>query len=296
MEFKEYLHIEKLGNTEVKGLLDGKCYIYPKLDGTNASVWWNNGLQAGSKKRQLTLEKDNAHFYEWALQDKALQQFFHYSFNRKYRLFGEWLVPHNLRTYEDTAWRRFYVFDIYREDKQQFLHYREYPSILRYYEIDQIPLIITITNPTPDELSLEVKKNKYLIKPNSGAGEGIVIKRYDYVNQYGRTTWAKLVRDEWKPQRSKKNKPQQIQGKVEKLICDYYVTNHLIGKTYGKIVNEMQGWSNKYIGRLLQTVFYDLVREEGWEMVKKFKYPTINFRQLKRLVAEKIKQNKPELF
>ena len=39
MEFTKYQHIEKLGNRETEGLLDGMCYIFYKIDGTNASVW-----------------------------------------------------------------------------------------------------------------------------------------------------------------------------------------------------------------------------------------------------------------
>ena len=32
--------------------------------------------------------------------------------NPTHRLFGEWLIPHRLRTYRDDAWKRFYVFDV----------------------------------------------------------------------------------------------------------------------------------------------------------------------------------------
>ena len=59
MEFKKYQHLERFGTTEVNGIEDGMCYIFPKIDGTNSSVWFNDGLQAGSRKRHLTLESDN---------------------------------------------------------------------------------------------------------------------------------------------------------------------------------------------------------------------------------------------
>lgn len=36
MEFKEYQHIQKLGTSEVDGILNGKCYISYKIDGTNS--------------------------------------------------------------------------------------------------------------------------------------------------------------------------------------------------------------------------------------------------------------------
>ena len=42
-----------------------------------------------------------------------------------------------------------------------------------------------------------VDKCTYQMKDNK-PGEGIVIKRYDYVNPYGRITWAKVVRSAFK--------------------------------------------------------------------------------------------------
>lgn len=39
MEFRKYQHVERFGTSEVEGIDLGTCYIYPKIDGTNASVW-----------------------------------------------------------------------------------------------------------------------------------------------------------------------------------------------------------------------------------------------------------------
>ena len=49
MEFKKYQHVERLENEEVRGIENGICHIYPKIDGTNASVQMDNGtVKAGS--------------------------------------------------------------------------------------------------------------------------------------------------------------------------------------------------------------------------------------------------------
>jgi len=37
--FKKYQHIERYGNEEVEGIDLGDCYIFPKIDGTQAIVW-----------------------------------------------------------------------------------------------------------------------------------------------------------------------------------------------------------------------------------------------------------------
>ena len=39
MEFRKYQHIERYGRNEVLGIEQGVCYVYPKIDGTNSSVW-----------------------------------------------------------------------------------------------------------------------------------------------------------------------------------------------------------------------------------------------------------------
>ena len=40
MEFVKYPHLERFGNDEVQGIEFGECWIFPKLDGANASIWW----------------------------------------------------------------------------------------------------------------------------------------------------------------------------------------------------------------------------------------------------------------
>lgn len=43
MKFNKYQHVEKLGNKEVEGINIGTCYVFPKIDGTNASIWNDDG-------------------------------------------------------------------------------------------------------------------------------------------------------------------------------------------------------------------------------------------------------------
>jgi hypothetical protein len=47
---------------------------------------------------------------------------------------------------------------------------------------------------------------------------------------------------------------------------------------------------------LLQTVFYDLVREEMWEIVKEHKQPKIDFRALQNFTIMRIKSLRSDLF
>jgi hypothetical protein len=83
---------------------------------------------------------------------------------------------------------------------------------------------------------------------------------------------------------------------VEEKIAAKYVTQALVDKVEAKIVNEMGGWSSKYIPRLINTVWYDVVTEETWNFVKEFKNPKIDFKVLSHYVTAKIKELKKELF
>ena len=136
MEFKKYQHVERFGTIETDGIDNGMCYVFPKIDGTNAQLWWDDGLCAGSRNRELTVGADNAGFYEWAKGQRVFNSFF--GKHPQLRLYGEWLVPHTLKTYNESVWRKFYVFDVMDEDK--YLHYDEYSKILDEFGIEYIPL------------------------------------------------------------------------------------------------------------------------------------------------------------
>lgn len=302
MDFRKYQHLERFGTSEVENINFGKCYIFPKIDGTNASVWLDKDgvVQAGSRNRHLTLENDNAGFYNWAIQQKNIEQFlkdFPYL-----RLYGEWLVPHSLKTYREDAWRKFYVFDVaeLREGSEELIYmpYESYKPVLEQYGIDYIPAMTTISNAGYETLIQELAKNVFLIEDGKGAGEGIVIKNYDFKNRYGRNTFAKIVTSEFKEKHSKVMGATHKDDKdvVEEKIAEKFVTIALIEKTKSKIETEMQGWTSKAIPRLLNTVYYDVVREDMWEILKQFKEPTINFRTLKHFVTTEIKRKSPQLF
>ena len=294
MEFKKYQHLERFGTTEVKDINIGECWIFPKIDGTNASVWSDNGvIQSGSRNRHLDVGEDNAGFREWARQSMELNSFIDAYPN--IRLYGEWLVPHTLKTYTEDAWRDFYVFDV--RDGEEYLSYPEYSKMLEEHGVTCIPPICKVVNPSYERLVGQLEKNAYMIKDGEGAGEGIVIKNYNYKNKFGRTVWAKIVRNEFKVKNQKVHGVAEIKEKkcVEEVIVREFVTESLVGKEFAKIENE-DGWSSRFIPRLLNVIYYSLVSEECWNFVKKHKDPTIDFRFLKQLTTQRIKEFKPELF
>ena len=290
------MHIERFGTDDTEGIDQGECFVFPKIDGTNSSLWWEAGnpsrLCAGSRNRELSLDNDNGGFFNWCVsqpQGEMFARFFRE--NPNVRLFGEFLIPHSLKTYREDAWGKFYVFDVMVD--YSYLSYDLYQPLLEEYGIEYIPPVCKIKNPTYERLIEQMMKSSYLIEDGKGAGEGIVIKRYDFKNKYGRTVWAKIVSNEFKAKHQKTSVGEIKEKKmVEEEIVKKYITKSLVDKEHSKI----EGWSSKQIPRLLNTVFHCLVTEETWNFIKDHKNPTIDFRRLYYLTTIRIKELMPELF
>ena len=318
----KYMHVEKLGHRNVRDICEGLVTVYPKLDGTNASVWWDEGeIQAGSRNRQLTLEQDNAGFLAWCREHEGLKEFLgvNAECGYDYRLYGEWLVPHTLRTYREEAWRRFWVFDVYSND---VLHPAEdFADVFDPLGIDYIAPIASIEHPDEDQLvHIMNSTNTFLIQDAKGMGEGIVLKRYgSWRDPFGRQTWAKMVRNDFKEANRKEFGLRTTKGadQVEYDIVEEFVTETLVHKELAKLVNEhinfkameasginhlvmaketMITHRGKIIPRLLGTVFHCLISEEMWAILKRHKRATIDFGKLERLAIVRTKEHAPELF
>ncbi len=300
MEFRKYQHIERFGTDEVRDIEFGECFIFYKIDGTNGSVWCDLGdIYAGSRNRTLTLDNDNAGFYQYILQDENIKKYFEK--HPTHRLFGEWLVPHSLRTYRQSAWRKFYIFDVCldKDDESlEYIPYNIYKEFLDEFDLEYIPPIATIKNANYDSLlRLLDKTGQFLIEDGAGLGEGLVVKNYNFYNKYGRQTWAKMVRTEFKEKLHKVMGAPNITSKTmveEKIVFDY-CTKAFIEKEFEKIKLE-KGWSSKFIPILLSKVFHELIAEESWNIVKKMKMPTINYKTLNSMIIQKIKETLPEIF
>lgn len=300
MKFRKYQHIERFGTSEVRDIEIGECLIFPKIDGTNSSVWLNDGfIKAGSRRRELTMKEDNGGFYAHVLGDYNLKKYL--DKHPTHRLFGEWLTPHSLKTYRDDTWRKFYIFDVCidkGEEELEYLPYDIYKPLLEEFSLDYIPPIMKIKNGTYENFIHILEKNIFLIEDGKGVGEGIVIKNYNYYNQWGRQTWAKIVTNEFKEKHSKiMGSPEFNNNILEEKIIDEFCTAEFIEKEYQKILNDNENyWSSKMIPQLLGKVWHEFIVEESWNFIKKHKNPTINYKMLNFYLIAKIKIVKLELF
>lgn len=296
--FERYPSLKRFGTAEVAGIEDGVVYIFPKLDGTNASAWLADGVvQAGSRNRHLdeSSDGDNAGFCKWVRQQGNIKRFL--TDYPELRLYGEWLVPHSIKDYRDDAWRKFYVFDIQDMETEEFIHYNAYKDLLTRYEIDYVPCLWTTPVITIDKLIDFLPSNTYLMKDGAGAGEGLVVKNYNYVNNYGRVTWAKLVTNEFRERNAKEfgHKNIEVNTSVEEKIIEQFFTEAFIEKEYAKMTLNAP-MSSARIGEMLGRIYHEFLTEEPVNFIKAFKNPTINFKVVNNLALKKIKQVKGEWF
>ena len=345
MPHRRYDHVERVGHDEVEAIDIGEVYVFPKLDGTNASVWFEtpaagaghcavNGsyrLACGSRTRVLKETADNAGFWQWVQSDEVQPKLYEVarSGGMNWTIYGEWLVPHTIRTYRQEAWRKFYVFDVYDNAKEKYLHYTDWEPTVKAAGLDVIEPLCIISNPSPDQLQHEAEANTYLILDGAGAGEGIVIKNYAWENKYGRQPWAKIVRNEFKEENKRAFGTTEKGGafQVEAAIAEEFVTQFLVEKVRSKIINELyaddvgnglESWPDdtpefeeefkkiykrieerhrgKLIPRLLGTVYYDLVNEELWIALKKHKFPVVDFKRLRSHAILQTKKYAADLF
>ena len=118
-QFRRYEHLERLDHMETAGIEIGRVYVFPKLDGTNASVWLDSAgqVQCGSRNRVLSAEHDNHGFHAWVHGDTPKASLLRtvVASNPGCVHYGEWLVPHTINAYRDEAWRCFWIFDVFAQ-------------------------------------------------------------------------------------------------------------------------------------------------------------------------------------
>lgn len=178
-----------------------------------------------------------------------------------------------------------------------YLSYLTYQPLLEEFNIEYLEPLSVINHGNYEDFVRCTEKNNFLIQDDLGVGEGVVIKNYDFFNKRDKQVWAKIVTSEFKEKQHKIKKPENIENKmIEENVVEEFITTALIEKEYAKIINDEGSWTPRLIPKLLNMVYYSIVTEEIWNIVKKYKNPKIDFKYLKTLITSKIKDVKSELF
>lgn len=276
--FEKYMHLEHLGHPATQGILDGTCYVFEKLDGTNGSVWIeDNQINAGSRNRKLSESEDNFGFYKYVQTNPNLVDFLS-KFEKGTVVYGEWMVPHTIKDYPSDLWHTFQIFDV--KENGEYLPYSKWFGKAEASQVEYIKPIHSTTELTQD----------VILELSSSCKEGIVIKNYEFINKFSQYVSAKVINPNFGTNTSKvsqvKNTDSFLSGIVNK-----YLSLHLILKTRDKLQGETIDRK-----KLINMIWYDFIQEDLFEILEKEKNPVINFKLLKQLVTIKIKETLPELF
>lgn len=140
MEFRKYEKVQRLGKEETDGILLGTVHVEEKVDGANLSIWMEDGIvHVGSRNNDLT---KNGNEFNGAVKSAnthpGIKKFFEDYPSR--RLYGEWLVKHTI-DYNPTAYKKFYLFDIYENEYEFFMDSEAVHNLADFYEIEQVPYL-----------------------------------------------------------------------------------------------------------------------------------------------------------
>ena len=302
-DFRKYTHVERIDRDEVKGILSGHCVVQPKLDGSNSLVYSRNGeIYTGSRTRELGGEKDNAGFdaYIHSSNEPRIVKLRAFVLaHPEYIVYGEWLGNVNpycgkfigsIKRYLESG---FYIFDVFSIPDAIYLPYHEWePMVAAFYD-RIVPLIAEFDNPTNEQIVACIDQNGFNL-PEGVLGEGIVIKAEpSFRDQWNNIVIAKIVRDEYKQDKSKPKKV-YTDGDTEQEFVDKYVTDAFIDKCQNKVLqvcgdDKFDYRNKKHMGMLISLTWQDAVDENIFDFVKK-KKPTINFGTLNGLIAARVRK------
>lgn len=293
--YKSFIHVERLDETkiDVSAFLSGTVYCFSKLDGTNAVAWADDmgNIHCGSRKREVTVEHDNANFMNWFSTDPSTEKLRTFLIlNPNLIVYGEWLngvdgakQAGTIKQYLDPG---FWIIGMFDVDAGNYLYYDIYAGLLNgiYDKIDR-PLAV-FDHPKYEDI-VNLLKNNHFNLPGDTNGEGVVCWNYDFCDKWGHFQVAKIVAQEYLEHKgtSQKVRIPQVREGLEHDIAIAFISSADCEKCKQKIMvaNNLEEWENtgKYIGMFLNMLFTDLITEEMLSIVRRFKTPVIDFAILK---------------
>lgn len=315
--YHKYMHVEYPDSSDVEDFItaEGPIYIQPKIDGCNASVWWEDGdLRFGGRNRifpkdiiHLVLTDDMPQTYKQDQQmarninkDDSLRTFA--EMYEGYQIFGEYLVRMKIKDYNPEAYFKFYVYDVYSYKEGRYLPPNEWRNDAIMCGCNIIPDICIMdgfegnikTCDLSSELASKLDENKYLFPEGyEGHGEGIVLKNYNYRNQYGRQVFIKVVSPEYKCLKIKKTLKN---GEFEIKLVEEFYPDEITTKIVAEMMGDAGLWDRRRIPEMLGRCYRNFIEDRLWTILKKHKNPKIDFKILQEAVFNHIKRIRPDLF
>ncbi len=235
VKFGDELTPSNIGGFEVGDIIQ----ITEKWDGSNASIRYDIGtgkLVAFSRRLELTFNNTLNGFWNYVQNLNAED----YKETPNYVIFGEWGIRNAIR-YNQDAYGKWYVYDIYDAEKEEYLPQTEVKKFVEKYGLTYIHVLYEGKFISWEHCRTFCNSPAYGDKQ-----EGIVIKNQTKLNNpYSRTPFVlKIVNDTFSEvnkdnHRQKLEDPQKIKEKEHaQNIIDMVVTKRRVEKEIYKMRDE----------------------------------------------------------
>ena len=289
--YHKYTKIRHLGDKETDGLLTekGKVVVQSKIDGANFMFWQddNNLLHFGSRNSELSLkesyDRTKAKDHAWKAVPVVQKAFNKNSekFKKELLYYGESMQTHTLRYNADMP--GFVGFDVYSLETEELLDWK-----IAKQEFENLGLSFINVHIEKEAKDISIDELKKLIvkSPYRDDGdEGIVVKRYDIKNIYGRPLFGKIVVNDFKEKNRQKFVGVKNVHTDDVEIANIYATEARIKKIVYNLHDDGNEIAMPLMKKLFKSVIQDILEEHILEIYEEQK--SINFKTLEGLVAKK---------
>jgi len=293
MNFSTYPKIMVLGQRGTEEIFKDQVEVTEKCDGCNCRVMNDNGkLRVGSHKRELSLDSDVPDakmftpFTNWVKEkeEKLLKLL-----PSGTTLFGEMCQNHNVLKYKNTF--PIVLFNVGRIEEYGLdfvsAEFQEHELSKLSLELG-VPLVPVLYK---GKIGSREQLDKLLDTQSFMGGtkiEGIVIKNYNQLNQFGRPIFAKIVSQEFKEDHRDKRKSSNTTSLEEKIVEKYFNEARLRKSIQHLREDGTYDGSPRDIGNLLKHIPKDIY-SEAKEEIKEMLFDKY-WKQISRMICGRIPQ------
>lgn len=285
---KKYNKIRHIGTSEVKDMFivkDDHIVVEEKVDGANIRFWWDveekrvvfgsrnvNDISMKSFGNTITYIQNTLKETGEALDPDVIYV-------------GEAMKKHTLE-YDWDNIPVFIGYDILHKDTGLPVHYK---FAIKEFKRLGLPFVNikfegTIHEFEKHDITEFLEESAY----RKGKPEGIVIKNYNRLNQYGRPLFCKVVNESFQEKNKAAFGIKKIKKSDTPLVVETYCTEARIRKIILKLINEQEFSLDKsLIGKLIPMVIEDILEENIIEIYQDKRIQDINFKLLHKLVPQK---------
>ena len=273
-DIKKYTDVIRYGKASTQDVIKEGDYISitEKIDGANASFCFDTenslGVSCYSRNQSLSEENRLRGYYDWILNNIIpIKE----KLNPNYRYIGEWLISHKV-VYKEDAYYNFYLFSIWDEDAEQYLHDNIVKSEAERLGLNTVTYFYEGQYISFEHLMSFVGKSNLTLEPDTG--EGIVVKNVNYKDRFGKQMFVKLVSEKFAEVQKQKLPKNPNKDNAFSIAIQSVLTKARVEKLLYKLLDEQfinEDYGIKDMGTILKLLgsrVYDDICKEEFETIQ----------------------------